>query len=74
MPEKLYSRDRNIYAACADILTGMSGMTIGAFAGVIRSTTPTLFALASGIQWFALGTTFWGQPSFSRDKVLLTIL
>jgi hypothetical protein len=39
---------------------GMSGMLVGGFAGVIRSSTPTLFALASGIQWFTLGTTFWG--------------
>lgn len=36
-------------------------MTIGAFAGVIRSSTPALFALASGIQWFTLGTSFWGM-------------
>lgn len=27
---------------------------------MIRSTTPKLFALASGIQWFTLGSTFWG--------------
>lgn len=36
-------------------------MTIGAFAGVIRSSTPALFALASGVQWFTLGGTFWGK-------------
>ena len=35
-------------------------MLVGGFAGIIRSSTPTLFALASGIQWFTLGTTFWG--------------
>jgi hypothetical protein len=39
----------------------MSGILVGAFAGVIRSSTPILFALASGIQWFTLGTTFWGK-------------
>jgi hypothetical protein len=39
----------------------MSGLIVGGFAGVIRSSTPFLFALASGIQWFTLGTTFWGK-------------
>ena len=39
----------------------MSGLVVGGFAGVIRSSTPLLFALASGIQWFTLGTTFWGK-------------
>jgi hypothetical protein len=38
-------------------------MLVGGFAGVIRSNTPTLFALASGIQWFTLGTAFWGKWS-----------
>ncbi|KAH8806365.1 hypothetical protein F5882DRAFT_391836 [Hyaloscypha sp. PMI_1271] len=55
-------------------LSGMSGMLVGGFAGVIRSTTPTLFALASGIQWFTLGTTFWASRGFvihvwGKDKV-----
>jgi hypothetical protein len=40
---------------------GASGLVVGSFAGVIRSSTPFLFALASGIQWFALGSTFWGK-------------
>jgi len=55
-------------------LSGFSGMLIGAFSGVVRSTTPTLFALASGIQWFTLGTTFWASRGFilhawGKDKV-----
>jgi len=55
-------------------LSGMSGMLVGSFAGVIRSSTPTLFALASGVQWFALGTTFWASRGFvlhawGKDKV-----
>jgi len=45
-------------------LSGMSGILVGAFAGVIRSSTPILFALASGIQWFTLGTTFWASRGF----------
>jgi len=45
-------------------LSGMSGILVGAFAGVIRSNTPILFALASGIQWFTLGTTFWASRGF----------
>jgi len=55
-------------------LSGMSGIVVGGFAGVIRSSTPTLFALASGIQWFTLGTTFWASRGFvlqawGKDKV-----
>ena len=37
--------------------TGTTGLLFGAVSGVLRSTTPTLFALASGIQWFTLGST-----------------
>ncbi|OBT61360.1 hypothetical protein VE03_09322 [Pseudogymnoascus sp. 23342-1-I1] len=40
-------------------LTGLSGLLFGAVSGVLRSTTPTLFALASGLQWFTLGSTFY---------------
>jgi hypothetical protein len=36
-------------------------MLVGAFAGVLRSSSPALFALASGVQWFTLGSTFWGM-------------
>jgi hypothetical protein len=39
----------------------MSGLLVGGFAGIVRSSTPTLFALASGAQWFALGSTFTGM-------------
>jgi hypothetical protein len=44
--------------------TGMSGLLVGGAAGVLRSTTPTLFALASAIQWFVLGSTFWGRTKY----------
>ncbi|KAI9051589.1 hypothetical protein LZ554_004633 [Drepanopeziza brunnea f. sp. 'monogermtubi'] len=47
-------------------LSGTSGLLFGGFAGVIRSNTPFLFALASGIQWSVLGGTFWA----SRGAVL----
>jgi hypothetical protein len=61
-------------------LIGMSGVLIGAFAGIIRSQTPVLFALASGIQWFALGSAFtatrglvlnaWGGDKVTpRDRI-----
>lgn len=39
---------------------GASGLLVGGISGLIRSSTPGLFAVASGIQWFALGSTFWG--------------
>ncbi|RFU34929.1 hypothetical protein B7463_g1413, partial [Scytalidium lignicola] len=44
-------------------LSGMSGVLVGSFAGVLRSNTPVLFALASGVQWFALGSTFTASRS-----------
>ncbi|PSS12961.1 hypothetical protein M430DRAFT_143450 [Amorphotheca resinae ATCC 22711] len=62
-------------------LSGMSGILVGTFAGILRSTTtPALFALASGIQWFTLGSAFtasrevvlqaWGKDKVTpRDKV-----
>ncbi|KAK2035067.1 hypothetical protein LX32DRAFT_688739 [Colletotrichum zoysiae] len=40
-------------------LTGTIGMFSGIAAGIVRDTTPALFALASGIQWFALGSSYW---------------
>jgi len=40
---------------------GMTGVIVGGFGGVARSTTPMLFALASGIQWFTLASTFSGR-------------
>ncbi|KAF2997038.1 hypothetical protein E8E13_000478 [Curvularia kusanoi] len=40
-------------------LTAVPGTAIGAFSGTLRTQTPILFAIASGIQCFALGSTFW---------------
>lgn len=34
-------------------------MFSGIAAGIVRDSTPALFALASGIQWFALGSSYW---------------
>lgn len=47
---------------------GMTGLFVGAAGGVVRSTTPTLFAVASGIQWFALGSTFAASRGFIRQR------
>lgn len=44
-------------------LIGSAGFLVGGFAGLSRLTTPGLFALVSGFQWFALGSTFWGTCS-----------
>ncbi|KAL5408897.1 hypothetical protein PMIN03_006298 [Paraphaeosphaeria minitans] len=35
------------------------GLLIGATYGTLRTQTPVLFSLVSGVQWFALGTTFF---------------
>lgn len=40
---------------------GTTGLLYGGVAGVLRSAHPILFAIAAGIQWSALGSTFWGQ-------------
>ncbi|TVY18407.1 hypothetical protein LARI1_G002667 [Lachnellula arida] len=45
-------------------LSGMTGIIVGGFAGVARSSTPALFALASGIQWFTLASTFSASRGF----------
>jgi hypothetical protein len=66
-------------------LIGMSGLLVGAFAGIIRSKTPVLFALASGIQWFALGSAFtatrgvvltaWGGDKVTpRDRISVSAI
>ncbi|KAK1996568.1 hypothetical protein LX36DRAFT_580138 [Colletotrichum falcatum] len=47
-------------------VTGTIGLFSGIAAGIVRDTTPALFALASGIQWFALGSSYW----FSRTVVM----
>nr|XP_036583585.1 uncharacterized protein CTRU02_06224 [Colletotrichum truncatum]KAF6792728.1 hypothetical protein CTRU02_06224 [Colletotrichum truncatum] len=40
-------------------VTGTAGLFSGIAAGIIRDSTPALFAIASGVQWFALGSTYW---------------
>lgn len=37
---------------------GSGGLLFGGVLGIARSRTPALFAVASGLQWFALGSTF----------------
>ncbi|KAH6642133.1 hypothetical protein C7974DRAFT_430670 [Boeremia exigua] len=44
-------------------LTAIPGTAIGAVSGTLRSQTPVLFTIASGIQCFALGSTFWTARS-----------
>ncbi|EOA87281.1 hypothetical protein ACJQWK_10139 [Exserohilum turcicum] len=48
------------HAALVGGASAIPGTVIGAFYGTLRTQTPILFSLASGAQWFALGTTFWG--------------
>ena len=44
-------------------VTGTAGFLFGGTAGILKGSTPFLFATASGIQTFALGTTFWACRS-----------
>lgn len=51
---------------------GAAGFVTGSVAGVIRNSPPLLFGLGSGIQWFGLGTTYWGEfMSAQIDAVLI---
>ncbi|KAG9236581.1 hypothetical protein BJ875DRAFT_217840 [Amylocarpus encephaloides] len=62
-------------------LAGLSGLIVGGFTGVIRSSqSPFVSATATGIQWTAFGTTFhasrsyvfhmWGKDEASpQDKI-----
>lgn len=52
-------------------LIGSAGFLVGGFAGLSRLTTPGLFALVSGFQWFALGSTFWGTCNIQAPTSLL---
>ncbi|KAH9834287.1 hypothetical protein Tdes44962_MAKER08665 [Teratosphaeria destructans] len=38
---------------------GTAGFLFGGAAGIVKATTPFIFASVSGLQTFALGTTFW---------------
>ncbi|EMC98082.1 hypothetical protein BAUCODRAFT_22919 [Baudoinia panamericana UAMH 10762] len=40
-------------------ICGCAGFLIGGTSGILKGTTPFLFATASAIQTFALGTTYW---------------
>jgi len=51
-------------ATSTDHPLGCTGLVVGGVAGVIRDTPAFFFAAASGIQWFGLGTTFWGSRTF----------
>lgn len=51
-----------------DECVGCAGFLAGGTVGVLRGTTPFLFATASSIQTFALGTTFWA----TRTSILQT--
>ncbi|KAI9852211.1 MAG: hypothetical protein M1838_001448 [Thelocarpon superellum] len=44
----------------AGALSGSSALIIGRLLGSLYSTTPVLFTIASGVQWFAVGSGFWG--------------
>ncbi|KJR88374.1 uncharacterized protein SPSK_07869 [Sporothrix schenckii 1099-18] len=47
----------------ADILVPSLQVGLGAASGIVRSTTPVLFSLVTGAQWFALGSSYYGSRS-----------
>ena len=49
-------------ALCLDIsnnVAGGTGAISGLAAGIVRDVHPVLFGIASGVQWFTLGSSFW---------------
>ncbi|KAI4210624.1 MAG: hypothetical protein LQ351_006503 [Letrouitia transgressa] len=40
-------------------LLGASALVVGGIVGILRSSTPALYTIASGLQWFTMGSTFW---------------
>ncbi|KAI8932093.1 hypothetical protein NX059_010978 [Plenodomus lindquistii] len=55
-------------ALTAGAVAAVPGTAIGALYGTLRTQTPVLFSIASGAQWFAIGTTFWGVRSAIFDS------
>ena len=45
----------------------MAGVLVGAFSGVLRSSNATMFALATGVQWFTLASTFTASRGIIRQ-------
>jgi len=66
LPPSLFLLCRRQYMECilTGAVSGSAGLLVGGVAGVVRGTPAIFFAAASGIQWFGLGTTFWGSRSF----------
>jgi len=54
-----YFVDMELIQTLVDSCAGTAGLLFGAVAGTIKSETPRLFAVASSLQWAALGSTFW---------------
>jgi hypothetical protein len=48
-----------LYRHLANFVSAIPGLATGAFYGTLRTQTPALFAIFSGAQCFAIGTTFW---------------
>ncbi|KAF2646427.1 hypothetical protein P280DRAFT_464649 [Massarina eburnea CBS 473.64] len=49
--------------------SAIPGLAIGATYGTLKTSTPVIFSIVSGAQWFAIGTTFWSVRSsiLNRD-------
>ncbi|KAL8905017.1 MAG: hypothetical protein Q9171_006836 [Xanthocarpia ochracea] len=73
--KKLYPVDPILIPSLkAGALSGASGLVVGGAAGIIRSSTPGLFAIASGLQCGALGTTFYGKQLEGSPTVVRSAL
>lgn len=68
--ESRITRPIDVLSAALQVgaFAGGAGLVVGGVSGVVRSTTPVLFAAASGIQWFALGSTFWATKGIILQR------
>ncbi|KAF2276372.1 uncharacterized protein EI97DRAFT_433213 [Westerdykella ornata] len=63
-PLGIISQGAKVGAAAA-----VPGFAIGGIFGTLRTTTPIFFSVVSGLQWFAIGTTFWSVRTSILDNV-----
>lgn len=61
MTGKLLSINETItlFSDIPNIVAGGVGVVTGVAAGIVKDVYPALFGLASGIQCFTLGSSFW---------------
>ncbi|KAI0481649.1 hypothetical protein F4859DRAFT_512793 [Xylaria cf. heliscus] len=66
MPSPTELRQMAARSLQTGLITGGVGLVAGAGSGILRSAPPTLFALFTGFQWFALGSSYMASRDLLR--------